>query len=31
MQISFNVTCVPDMSDKQRSTMFANALQDRYT
>lgn len=31
MQISFNITCVPDMSDKQRSTMFANALQDRYT
>lgn len=31
MQISFNITCVPDMSDRQRSTMFANALQDRYT
>ncbi|MFK3775396.1 DUF2242 domain-containing protein [Pseudomonas sp. NPDC089406] len=31
MQISFNITCVPDMGDKQRSTMFANALQDRYT
>jgi hypothetical protein len=31
IQISFNITCVPDMSDKQRSTMFANALQDRYT
>ncbi|ATB63908.1 DUF2242 domain-containing protein [Pseudomonas mosselii] len=31
LQISFNITCVPDMSDKQRSTMFANALQDRYT
>ncbi|PMZ87335.1 MULTISPECIES: DUF2242 domain-containing protein [unclassified Pseudomonas] len=30
LQISFNITCVPDMSDKQRSTMFANALQDRY-
>ncbi|MFV3405148.1 MULTISPECIES: DUF2242 domain-containing protein [Pseudomonas] len=30
IQISFNITCVPDMSDKQRSTMFANALQDRY-
>ncbi|WP_460418520.1 DUF2242 domain-containing protein [Pseudomonas sp. microsymbiont 2] len=31
LQISFNITCVSDMSDKQRSTMFANALQDRYT
>ncbi|MEN5218944.1 DUF2242 domain-containing protein [Pseudomonas pudica] len=30
LQISFNVTCAPDMSDEQRSTMFANALQDRY-
>ncbi|MGE7993190.1 DUF2242 domain-containing protein [Pseudomonas sp. NPDC089554] len=30
MQISFNVTCAPDSSDGQRSTMFANALQDRY-
>lgn len=30
LQISFNITCVPDMGDKQRSTMFANALQDRY-
>ncbi|AYG44161.1 DUF2242 domain-containing protein [Pseudomonas sp. Leaf58] len=30
MQISFNVTCAPDVSDEQRSTMFANALQDRY-
>ncbi|WP_336334015.1 DUF2242 domain-containing protein [Pseudomonas putida] len=31
LQISFNVTCAPDVSDEQRSTMFANALQDRYT
>ncbi|NIF16881.1 DUF2242 domain-containing protein [Pantoea sp. Cy-639] len=31
MQISFNITCVPDIGDRQRSTMFANALQDRYT
>ena len=30
LQISFNITCVSDMSDKHRSTMFANALQDRY-
>ncbi|MFB4393115.1 MULTISPECIES: DUF2242 domain-containing protein [unclassified Pseudomonas] len=30
MQISFNVTCAPDSGDDQRSTMFANALQDRY-
>ncbi|MDF0732527.1 DUF2242 domain-containing protein [Pseudomonas entomophila] len=30
LQISFNVTCAPDSSDDQRSTMFANALQDRY-
>ena len=30
LQISFNVTCAPDSSDEQRSTMFANALQDRY-
>ncbi|WP_087502422.1 DUF2242 domain-containing protein [Pseudomonas sp. SID14000] len=30
LQISFNVTCAPDVSDEQRSTMFANALQDRY-
>ncbi|PYB76598.1 DUF2242 domain-containing protein [Pseudomonas sp. LB-090624] len=30
LQISFNVTCAPDVSDDQRSTMFANALQDRY-
>ncbi|WP_050577341.1 DUF2242 domain-containing protein [Pseudomonas cremoricolorata] len=31
LQISFNVTCAPDSGDEQRSTMFANALQDRYT
>ncbi|MGN8260624.1 DUF2242 domain-containing protein [Pseudomonas sp. SMSB3] len=30
LQISFNVTCAPDVNDDQRSTMFANALQDRY-
>ncbi len=30
LQISFNVTCAPDNADEQRSTMFANALQDRY-
>jgi len=30
LQISFSVTCAPDSSDEQRSTMFANALQDRY-
>lgn len=30
LQISFNVTCAPDTNDEQRSTMFANALQDRY-
>ncbi|WP_188036465.1 DUF2242 domain-containing protein [Pseudomonas sp. EZ-C24] len=30
LQISFSVTCAPDSSDDQRSTMFANALQDRY-
>lgn len=30
LQISFNVTCAPDASDDQHSTMFANALQDRY-
>lgn len=30
LQISFNITCVPDSGDEQRSTMFANALQDRY-
>ncbi|MCO7516015.1 DUF2242 domain-containing protein [Pseudomonas guariconensis] len=31
LQISFNVTCAPDSNDEQGSTMFANALQDRYT
>ncbi|NIE73762.1 DUF2242 domain-containing protein [Pantoea sp. Tr-811] len=31
LQISFNVTCAPDVNDSQRSTMFANALQDRYS
>ncbi|AGZ34280.1 MULTISPECIES: DUF2242 domain-containing protein [Pseudomonas] len=31
LQISFNITCAPDVSDDQRSTMFANALQDRYS
>lgn len=31
LQISFNITCAPDSSDEQRSTIFANALQDRYT
>ncbi|MND91936.1 hypothetical protein D3C81_736860 [compost metagenome] len=30
LQISFNVVCAPDSGDEQRSTMFANALQDRY-
>ncbi|ORL66352.1 DUF2242 domain-containing protein [Pseudomonas putida] len=30
LQISFNVTCAPDTNEEQRSTMFANALQDRY-
>lgn len=30
LQINFNITCVPDSGDEQRSTMFANALQDRY-
>ncbi|BBH47333.1 DUF2242 domain-containing protein [Pseudomonas sp. KU43P] len=30
LQISFSVTCAPDSSDEQRSTVFANALQDRY-
>ena len=30
LQISFNVVCANDMSGDQRSTMFANALQDRY-
>ncbi|WP_312935878.1 DUF2242 domain-containing protein [Pseudomonas sp.] len=31
LQISFNVTCAPDSGDDQRSTIFANALQDRYS
>ena len=31
LQISFNVTCAPDVNDDKRSTMFANALQDRYS
>ncbi|MGF6393535.1 hypothetical protein QFZ86_002446 [Pseudomonas plecoglossicida] len=26
LQISFSVTCAPDSSDEQRSTVFANAL-----
>ncbi|MCU1725011.1 DUF2242 domain-containing protein [Pseudomonas sp. 5P_5.1_Bac1] len=30
LQITFNVVCANDMSGAQRSTMFANALQDRY-
>jgi len=30
LQISFNVVCASDSGDEQRSTMFANALQDRY-
>jgi hypothetical protein len=30
MEISFSVTCASDGSSDQRSTMFANALQDRY-
>ena len=30
LQISFNLTCVPDSNDAQRSVLFANALQDRY-
>ncbi|MNJ30150.1 hypothetical protein D3C77_247440 [compost metagenome] len=30
LQISFNVVCAPDSGDAKRSTMFANALQDRY-
>ena len=31
LQISFNVACAPDVNDDKRSTMFANALQDRYS
>ncbi|WP_166361870.1 DUF2242 domain-containing protein [Pseudomonas akapageensis] len=30
MEISFNVVCAADGSDEHRSTIFANALQDRY-
>lgn len=30
MEISFNVVCAPDGSADKRTTMFANALQDRY-
>ncbi|MDD1976675.1 MULTISPECIES: DUF2242 domain-containing protein [Pseudomonas] len=30
LQISFNVVCARDSGDEQRSTIFANALQDRY-
>lgn len=30
LQISFNVVCADDSGSGQRSTMFANALQDRY-
>lgn len=30
LQISFNVVCANDTGSGQRSTMFANALQDRY-
>ena len=30
MQISFNIVCADDMSGAGRSTVFANALQDRY-
>ena len=30
MQISFNIVCADDMSGAKRSTVFANALQDRY-
>jgi len=30
LQISFNVTCANDIGGDGRSTMFANALQDRY-
>ena len=30
LQISFSVVCAPDGSAAHRSTMFANALQDRY-
>ncbi|UZE27319.1 DUF2242 domain-containing protein [Pseudomonas asplenii] len=30
LQISFSIVCAPDGSSGKRSTMFANALQDRY-
>ncbi|HCN46163.1 MAG TPA: DUF2242 domain-containing protein, partial [Pseudomonas sp.] len=30
MQISFNIVCADDMGGSKRSTVFANALQDRY-
>ncbi|MGA3683574.1 DUF2242 domain-containing protein [Pseudomonas graminis] len=30
MEISFNVVCAPDGSADNKTTMFANALQDRY-
>ncbi|WP_263263258.1 DUF2242 domain-containing protein, partial [Pseudomonas sp. RIT-PI-S] len=30
LEISFNVVCAPDSDSNRRSTMFANALQDRY-
>lgn len=31
LQISFNITCAPDSGDTGGSTLFANALQDRYS
>lgn len=31
LQISFNITCAPDSADTGGSTLFANALQDRYS
>ncbi len=30
LQISFNIVCATDAGQKNRSTIFANALQDRY-
>ncbi|MND95675.1 hypothetical protein D3C80_879370 [compost metagenome] len=30
LQISFNIVCAADSGQKHRSTIFANALQDRY-
>jgi len=30
LQITFNIVCADDMGGSQRSTVFANALQDRY-